>query len=91
MLKHCTSRTGLATSPISHSHSLSFSQSSGSEVSFDSSFGSAGLGSPSPSGLYEHCKAQSYERKLNPADRPLAVQDSWLDPDLFWLVLREID
>lgn len=260
MLKHCTSRTGLATSPISHSlSSLTFSQSSGSEVSFDSSFGSAGLGSPSPSDmsgrssltssseplslspsqalaasraslkifcsclrpdieyktlsvcyqtrsrdliwqllgkfkmkhrdpklfyltmdvvisktetpvtrtlvlddearpaelsscnpwgdckftlqtkkgglvrvydsvlmkeskfksllissdttvddvvrilfhcyglpalqtstfcLYEHCKTQSYERKLNPADRPLAVQDSWLDPDQFRLVLR---
>ena len=38
--------------------------------------------------LYEHCKSQSYERKLNYEDRPLAVQDSWLDPDQFRLVLR---
>jgi len=38
--------------------------------------------------LYEHCKTQSYERKLNYEDRPLAVQDSWLDPDQFRLVLR---
>ena len=38
--------------------------------------------------LYEHCKTQSYERKLNCSDRPLAVQDSWLDPDQFRLVLR---
>ena len=26
--------------------------------------------------LYEHCKTQNYERKLNSEDRPLAVQDS---------------
>jgi len=38
--------------------------------------------------LYEHCKTQSYERKLNNSDRPLAVQDSWLDPEQFRLVLR---
>lgn len=38
--------------------------------------------------LYEHCKSQAYERKLNYEDRPLAVQDSWLDPDQFRLVLR---
>jgi len=38
--------------------------------------------------LYEHCKTQSYERKLNSQDRPLAVQDSWLDPDQFRLVVR---
>ena len=38
--------------------------------------------------LYEHCKTQNYERKLNNEDRPLAVQDSWLDPEQFRLVLR---
>ena len=38
--------------------------------------------------VYEHCKTQNYERKLNYEDRPLAVQDSWLDPDQFRLVLR---
>jgi len=38
--------------------------------------------------LYEHCKTQNYERKLNCDDRPLAVQDSWLDPQQFRLVLR---
>ena len=38
--------------------------------------------------LYEHCRTQNYERKLNSEDRPLAVQDSWLDPDQFRLVLR---
>lgn len=38
--------------------------------------------------LYEHCKTQNYERKLNHEDRPLAVQDSWLDPEQFRLVLR---
>lgn len=38
--------------------------------------------------LYEHCRTQSYDRKLNPEDRPLAVQDSWLDPDQFRLVVR---
>ena len=38
--------------------------------------------------LYEHCKSQAYERKLNYEDRPLAVQDSWLDPEQFRLVLR---
>ena len=38
--------------------------------------------------LYEHCKTQNYERKLNNTDRPLAVQDSWLDPEQFRLVLR---
>lgn len=38
--------------------------------------------------IYEACKTQSYERKLNYEDRPLAVQDSWLDPDQFRLVLR---
>ncbi|XP_023320123.1 uncharacterized protein LOC111695143 [Eurytemora carolleeae] len=38
--------------------------------------------------LYEHCKTQNYERKLNYEDRPLSVQDSWLDPSQFRLVLR---
>lgn len=38
--------------------------------------------------IYEHCRTQSYERKLNYEDRPLAVQDSWLDPSQFRLVLR---
>merc|ERR1719189_2377958 len=38
--------------------------------------------------IYEHCTTQSYERKLNYEDRPLSVQDSWLDPDQFRLVLR---
>ena len=38
--------------------------------------------------VYEHCKTQNYERKLNYEDRPLAVQDSWLDPAQFRLVLR---
>merc|ERR1719189_35445 len=38
--------------------------------------------------IYEHCTTQSYERKLNYEDRPLAVQDSWLDPSQFRLVLR---
>jgi len=38
--------------------------------------------------VYEHCKTQNYERKLNYEDRPLAVQDSWLDPQQFRLVLR---
>ena len=30
--------------------------------------------------LYEHYMTHNYERKLNNEDRPLAVQDSWLDP-----------
>merc|ERR1719273_356792 len=38
--------------------------------------------------LYEHCKTQNYERKLNCSDRPLSIQDSWLDPAQFRLVLR---
>jgi hypothetical protein len=40
--------------------------------------------------LYEqHCQSRAgYERRLNYEDRPLAVQDSWLDPDQFRLVLR---
>ena len=38
--------------------------------------------------LYEHCKTQNYERKLNCEDRPLSIQDSWLDPAQFRLVLR---
>ncbi len=38
--------------------------------------------------VYEACSTQSYERKLNYEDRPLAVQDSWLDPEQFRLVIR---
>ena len=48
----------------------------------------AGSSSASSFNLYEHCRTQNYERKLNSEDRPLAVQDSWLDPDQFRLVLR---
>ena len=40
--------------------------------------------------LYEHCKSQSYERRLNSDDRPLSVQNSWLDPSQFRLVLRKV-
>jgi len=54
-----------------------------------------GLGDPETRGpersrfcLYEHCRSSNYERKLLGEDRPLAVQDSWLDPDQFRLVLR---
>ena len=49
----------------------------------------AGSSSASEFNLYEHCRTQNYERKLNSEDRPLAVQDSWLDPEQFRLVLRK--
>ena len=51
-------------------------------------YGLAAGSSATEFNLYEHCRTQNYERKLNSEDRPLAVQDSWLDPDQFRLVLR---
>jgi len=97
MLKHCQSRPGLSvTSPISHSlSSLTFSQSSGSEVSFDSSFGSTGLGSPSPSDMSGRSSLTSVSEPLSltststshPAKVSIKIYASCLRPDIEYKTL----